>query len=48
MRELAEELYNGTVPEVKPYPTKLSIGTQNPMIATKGQASIVFDPDKLK
>jgi hydroxyacylglutathione hydrolase len=48
MRELAEELEKGTVQDAKPYPTKLSIGTQNPMIVTKGQASIVFDPEKLK
>jgi hydroxyacylglutathione hydrolase len=48
MRELAEELWNGTAPEAKPYPTKLSVGTQNPMIVTKGQVSIVFDPEKLK
>jgi hydroxyacylglutathione hydrolase len=48
MRELAEELYNGTVPESKPYPTKLSVGTQTPMIVTKGQASIVYDPERLR
>jgi hydroxyacylglutathione hydrolase len=48
MLELAEELDSGTVPDAKPYPTKLTVGTQNPMIVTKGQASIVFDPDRLK
>jgi glyoxylase-like metal-dependent hydrolase (beta-lactamase superfamily II) len=48
MLDLAEELENGTAPEAKSYPTKLSVGTQNPMIVTKGQASVVYDPDKLK
>lgn len=48
MRELAEALDNGTAPKAEPYPTKLPTGTQTPMIVTKGQASIVFDPDRLK
>lgn len=47
MRQLAEELSKGTAPEGKPYPTKVGIGTQNPMITTKGSASIVYDPDHI-
>jgi len=47
MRQLAEELSKGTAPEGKPYPNKVSIGTQNPMITTKGSASIVYDPDHI-
>lgn len=47
MRQLAEELSKGTAPEGKPYPTKVSIGTQTPMITTKGNASIVYDPEKI-
>ncbi len=47
MRQLAEELSKGTAPEGKPYPTKVSIGTQTPMITTKGSASIVYDPAKI-
>lgn len=47
MRQLAEELSKGTAPEGKPYPVKVSIGTQNPVITTKGTASIVYDPDHI-
>ena len=47
MRQLAEELSKGSAPEGKPYPTKVSIGTQTPMITTKGNASIVYDPEKI-
>ena len=47
MRQLAERLSKGTAPEGKPYPTKVGIGTQNPMITTIGSASIVYDPEKI-
>lgn len=47
MRQLAEELSKGTAPEGKSYPVKVGIGTQNPMITTKGSASIVYDPDHI-
>jgi len=47
MRQLAEELSNGNTNEAKSYPTKLPIGARNPMIITKGSASIVFDPDHI-
>ncbi len=47
MRQLAEELSKGTAPEGKSYPTKVSIGTQTPMITTNGNASIVYDPEKI-
>lgn len=48
MRELAEGLDNGTALKAEPYSKKLATGTQTPMIVTKGQASIVYDPDHLK
>jgi len=47
MRQLAEELSKGTAQEGKPYPIKVSIGTQTPMITTKGNASIVYNPEKI-
>jgi glyoxylase-like metal-dependent hydrolase (beta-lactamase superfamily II) len=47
MRQLAEELSKGTAPKGEPYSTKVGIGTQNPMIVTKGGASIVYDPEKI-
>jgi hydroxyacylglutathione hydrolase len=48
MLYLAEALDNGTQTGVQPYATKLSSGTKTPMIVTKGEASIVYDPDRLK
>ena len=47
MRQLAEELSKGNAPKGEPYPIKVGIGTQNPMITTKGGASIVYDPEKI-
>lgn len=47
MRQLAEELSNGKTSGAEPYPIKLPIGAKNPMIITKGSASIVFDPDHI-
>ena len=44
MRELAQSIDNGTPPEPKPYPVKIPIGGDNPMITTNGVASIVYDP----
>jgi hypothetical protein len=48
MRLLAESLVLGTAPEAKPYPTVVSLGCAKPMIVTKGDVSIVFDPDHIK
>ena len=48
MRKLAEELDKGTAPEGKPYPIKVWIGGDNPMITTLSSASIVYDPAFLK
>lgn len=48
MHLLAKDLLNGTAPEAKPFQMKLSIGAKNPMIVTSGQASIVFDPERVK
>jgi len=47
MRQLAEELSKGIAPEGQPYPIKLPVGTQNPMITTKGEANIVYDPENI-
>jgi hydroxyacylglutathione hydrolase len=48
MRELAESIDNGTVTGAKPYPVKVSIGGNNPVIATKGSAGIVYDTEHIK
>lgn len=48
MKTLAESLDKGTAQDAKPYPTKVPIGCDNPMIASFGQASIVYDPDHIK
>jgi hydroxyacylglutathione hydrolase len=48
MRLLAESLENGTNIEGKPYPIKVPIGPENPMMVTLGSANIVYDPDHIK
>jgi hypothetical protein len=48
MRQLAEALINGTAPEAKPHPQKVSIGAENPMMVTLGGATIVYDPEHIK
>jgi hydroxyacylglutathione hydrolase len=48
MRTLAEALINGTAPEAKPHPQKVSIGSANPMMVTLGGATIVYDPEHIK
>ena len=48
MRHLAESLDNGTDKSAIPYDRKVSIGCDHPMIATKGPASIVYDPEHIK
>jgi|WetSurMetagenome_2_1015567.scaffolds.fasta_scaffold82983_2 hydroxyacylglutathione hydrolase len=48
MRKLAQMIDNGTVTGVKPYQTKVSIGGDHPMIATLGDASIVYDSEHIK
>jgi hydroxyacylglutathione hydrolase len=48
MRQLAEAIVNGTAPEAKPHPQKVSIGSKNPMMVTLGEATIVYDPDHIK
>jgi len=48
MRTLAEELVNGTAPKATPHPQKVSIGSENPMMVTLGEATIVFDPEHIK
>ena len=47
MRQVAEALINGTAPEAKPHPQKVSIGCENPMMVTMGGATIVYDPEKI-
>ncbi len=48
MRKLAESLDNGTDKSAIPFTTKVSIGCDNPMIATNGPAKIVYDPEHIK
>ncbi len=48
MRKLAEGLRDGTVPVGKAFDRKVSIGCDNPMIATDGTVSIVYDPEHVK
>ncbi len=45
MLQLAEAIDNGKAPDPKPYPNRVSIGGAHPMIATMGEASIVYDTD---
>lgn len=45
MLQLAETIDDGTVADPKPYSTRVSIGGAHPMIATLGEASIVYDTD---
>jgi len=47
MRTLAEALVNGTAPKATPHPQKVSIGCENPMMVTQGEATIVFDPEHI-
>jgi hydroxyacylglutathione hydrolase len=48
MRELAEALDNGTATGAEPYPVHVDIGCENPMLVTKGDVGIVFDPDHIR
>lgn len=48
MRQLAEAIINGTAPEAKPHPQKVSIGSQNPLMVTLGEATIVYDAEHIK
>jgi len=48
MRTLAEALVNGTAPKATPHTQKVSIGSDNPMMVTLGEATIVFDPEHIK
>jgi hydroxyacylglutathione hydrolase len=48
MRMLAESIENGTVSDSKPFETKVSIGCDKPMMATQGEATIVYDPEHIK
>ncbi len=48
MRTLAEALVNGTAPKAIPHTQKVSIGSENPMMVTLGEATIVFDPEHIK
>lgn len=47
MRKLAEELSKGITTQAESYPIKEPIGPKNPMMVTKGGASIVYDPDNI-
>ncbi|MCB8994977.1 MAG: MBL fold metallo-hydrolase [Bacteroidales bacterium] len=48
MKNIASALINGNESNIEPYPVKVSIGCDNPMIATEGKAAIVFDPEHIK
>lgn len=48
MRTLAEDLIKGTAPESKPHPAKIPIACENPMMTTRGEVAIVYDPSRLK
>jgi hydroxyacylglutathione hydrolase len=49
MRQLAEALEAGTAADPEPYPIKLnSMGSFNPMMVTRGEAKIVYEPGRLK
>jgi hydroxyacylglutathione hydrolase len=48
MLSLAEGLVNGNAPKAIPHTQKVSIGCQNPMMVTQGEATIVFDPEHIK
>lgn len=48
MKQLAQTIENGTVNNPQPYSTKVSIGCDRPMIATLGEASIVYNPESIK
>jgi glyoxylase-like metal-dependent hydrolase (beta-lactamase superfamily II) len=47
MRELAEALIKGTAPKATPHPIKVSIGSENPMMVTNLDATIVYDPQHI-
>lgn len=48
MRQIAGSLISGDLSKAQPYPVKVPIGCDNPMLLTEGSAGIVFDPDHLK
>jgi hydroxyacylglutathione hydrolase len=48
MKKLAESIDNGTAKNAEPYPRKVSIGCDNPMIVSEGKVAIVYDPDHVK
>jgi len=48
MRMLAESLLNGIAPKATPHTQQASSNGKNPMMVTKGEANIVFDPEHLK
>jgi glyoxylase-like metal-dependent hydrolase (beta-lactamase superfamily II) len=48
IRELAEALEKEDFASLNPQPYDQKIGCKNPMIVTKGEASIVYDPECIK
>jgi hydroxyacylglutathione hydrolase len=49
MLELAHKIDQGTPPDPQPHPTIIpGIGAKNPMMATLGQATIVYDPEHIQ
>jgi len=47
MRDLAISIKEGTVVNPQPFDRKVSIGCDNPMIATSGDIGIVYDPEHI-
>ena len=45
MRDLAMSIKEGTVVNPQPFNRKVSIGFDNPLIATSGDIGIVYDPE---
>lgn len=48
MKNLAISIDDGTVKDAKPFTIKVPIGCDNPLIASDGTVSIVYDPEHVK
>lgn len=47
MRQLAAELSKGAALETEDYPTHIGIGAPKPKMVSLGEASIVYDSEKI-
>jgi hydroxyacylglutathione hydrolase len=48
MLDLANDLMEGNAPEPEPFNIKVSIGSNDPLIVTRREVSIVYDRDYIK